>query len=72
MLPSSSNKEFYHLFFSSYRVAMKTSLPVTRPQSSESDSDMDQLYDRSIIVPTKVIALAESFEKKEHSWYRLN
>ncbi|XP_043804863.1 BTB/POZ domain-containing protein DOT3 isoform X3 [Manihot esculenta] len=48
---------------------MKTSLPVTRPQSSESDSDMDQLYDRSIIVPTKVIALAESFEKKEHSWY---
>ncbi|XP_058006309.1 BTB/POZ domain-containing protein DOT3 isoform X2 [Hevea brasiliensis] len=48
---------------------MKKSLPVARPHSSESDSDIDQLYDQSIIVPTKVIAMADSFQKKEHSWF---
>ncbi|EEF31121.1 conserved hypothetical protein [Ricinus communis] len=49
------------------------SLQVVQSHSSESDSDgTHQGHNKSIIVPTKVIAMADSFEKKEHSCYNLN
>ncbi|KAJ8765558.1 hypothetical protein K2173_014680 [Erythroxylum novogranatense] len=40
-----------------------------RLESPGSDSDgMDRVHERSIIVPTNAMALADSFEKKEQSW----
>lgn len=48
---------------------MKKSLPVVQPQSSGSDSDgTNQVFDQRIIVPTKVLAIADGFEKKEQAW----
>ncbi|KAJ4831824.1 hypothetical protein Tsubulata_010195 [Turnera subulata] len=46
-------------------------LPGIGQQSSGSDSDgIDQVLDpQSIIVPPKVMAIAESFEKKEQAWF---
>ncbi|CAK7334643.1 unnamed protein product [Dovyalis caffra] len=54
----------------SFVVTMRKSLPEVQPHSSENDSDgMDQDRNQSIIVPTTVIAIADSFEKKDHSWF---
>lgn len=53
-------------------VTMKKSLLVVQSQSSESDSDgTDQAHNQSIVVPTTVIAIADSFQKKDNSWYNL-
>ncbi|KAG6767326.1 hypothetical protein POTOM_028525 [Populus tomentosa] len=50
-------------------VTMKKSLLVVQSQSSESDSDgTDQAHNQSIVVPTTVIAIADSFQKKDNSW----
>ncbi|GMY11495.1 BTB/POZ domain-containing protein DOT3 [Fagus crenata] len=47
---------------------MKKSLQANQPRSPGSSSDgTDQVHDQCI-VPTKVITIADSFEKREHSW----
>ncbi|KAE7998083.1 hypothetical protein FH972_002661 [Carpinus fangiana] len=49
---------------------MKKSLHVTRPRSHGSDSDgTDQVHDQSIVIPTELNAIADSFDKKELSWF---
>ncbi|EEF31124.1 Root phototropism protein, putative [Ricinus communis] len=53
-------------------VDMKKSRHVVRSHSSESDSDgvdQDHGHDKSIIIPTKVVATTDIFEKKEDSWF---
>ncbi|RVX23087.1 BTB/POZ domain-containing protein DOT3 [Vitis vinifera] len=49
---------------------MKKSLTLGRPLSPGSESDYnDQVHDQSIVVPSKLVTIADSFEKKEHSWF---
>lgn len=33
------------------------------------DADADPICNKSIIFPNRVVALANSFEKKDRSWY---
>ncbi|XP_041004775.1 BTB/POZ domain-containing protein DOT3 isoform X1 [Juglans microcarpa x Juglans regia] len=48
---------------------MKKSLQESPPRSPGSDSDgNDQVHDQSIVIPGKLAAMDDSFEKKEHSW----
>lgn len=42
----------------------------TLPQTPESDYEGTQR--QSIVIPSKHITIANSFEKKEHSWYNYN
>lgn len=54
---------------SSQRSTMKKSLQESSPRSSGSDSDgNDQVHDQNIMIPGKLAAAADSFEKKEQSW----
>ncbi|KAA8546817.1 hypothetical protein F0562_003259 [Nyssa sinensis] len=49
---------------------MKKSPPMAQLQSPRSDSDgTAQVHHRSIVFPDKIIAIADSFEKKELSWF---
>ncbi|KAM5577248.1 BTB/POZ domain-containing protein DOT3 [Rosa sericea] len=47
---------------------MKKSLTTTQNPGSHYNHS-DQLQDQSIVIPAKLINLADSFEKKEHSWF---
>lgn len=47
---------------------MKKSL--TPPQTPE--CDYEGTHGQSIVIPSKHITIANSFEKKEHSWYNYN
>lgn len=38
-------------------------------QLKSSEDDADKVCNRSIVVPHRVVALANSFEKKDRSWY---
>ncbi|KAK3020969.1 hypothetical protein RJ639_046956 [Escallonia herrerae] len=52
---------------------MKKSLRMLQPQSLGNDSDgNDQFHNQSIVVPARFIATAESFEKKDHSWFAVS
>ncbi|KAL5753534.1 hypothetical protein ACOSP7_021754 [Xanthoceras sorbifolium] len=49
---------------------MTKSLPTARSRSPGSDSDgTDPAYEQSIVIPNRLITIADSFEKKEHSWF---
>ncbi|KAM7517461.1 hypothetical protein LguiB_016423 [Lonicera macranthoides] len=49
---------------------MKKTIPMAQPQSPESDSDeTHNVGNQSIVVPAKLFSIADSFEKKEHSWF---
>ncbi|KAK9271759.1 hypothetical protein L1049_002122 [Liquidambar formosana] len=49
---------------------MRNSIPVARLRSPGNDSDCtDQVGNQTMVVPTKRITMAESFEKNEHSWF---
>ncbi|KAL2521547.1 BTB/POZ domain-containing protein DOT3 [Forsythia ovata] len=44
-----------------------------QPQSPASDSDCNHhIQNRNIVVPEKLIATADGYEKKEHSWFAMS
>lgn len=50
---------------------MKKSLQMAQPPStggSDADGTEHQAYDLSIIIPSKLIATDDSFERKQLSW----
>ncbi|KDO56563.1 hypothetical protein CISIN_1g0070152mg, partial [Citrus sinensis] len=47
-----------------------SSSPAAQLQSSGSDSEgSGQACEQSIVIPNRFITIADSFEKKEHSWF---
>ncbi|KAK6923400.1 BTB/POZ domain [Dillenia turbinata] len=49
---------------------MKKSLPMAGVHSGESDyDDICQAQNQSLALPTKLITVADAFEKKDHSWF---
>ncbi|KAA8530857.1 hypothetical protein F0562_005519 [Nyssa sinensis] len=43
---------------------------MAQPYTLGSDSDgTDQVCNQSIVIPAKLVAIADSFEKREHSWF---